>query len=111
MGIVALLLWLSACTGSRQLPLVTDVDVAFAQERWPELPAGSLERGRQIYLSKCASCHRPIDPNKYTVEEWPAKIEEMNKEKRVDAESLELIEAYILSVASRPALPTEESAR
>ena len=109
-GIVALLLWLSACAG-RPLPLVTEADVEFASARWPELPAGSLEKGRQLYLSKCASCHRPIDPSRYTAAEWPTKIAEMNKEKRVDDQSLKLIEAYLLSVASRPPVVAEDGGR
>jgi mono/diheme cytochrome c family protein len=101
-GIVVLILWLSSCAGGRPLPLVTDADQAFAAERWPQLPVGSLEGGRQLYLSKCTSCHRPVDPAKISPAAWPAKIAEMNKEKLLDETSLRLIEAYVISVSSRP---------
>jgi mono/diheme cytochrome c family protein len=100
--IVVILLWLTACAGGRPLPLVSDADRAFAGARWPQLEPGSLERGRQLYLSKCTSCHRPVDPAKISPADWPGKIAEMNKEKLLDETSLRLIEAYVISVSSRP---------
>jgi mono/diheme cytochrome c family protein len=60
-------------------------------------PARSLNRGRRIYLTKCAKCHgvEPID--RYSVEEWGQILPEMATETNLDADELADLRAYILT--------------
>lgn len=56
-------------------------------------PAG--EAGRQVYVRKCASCHRFYDPARYTPAAWAGWMEKMAVKSRLSAEERAALEAYL----------------
>ena len=50
-------------------------------------PAGAdgqpASEGRRLYLAKCTACHSAYSPSDHTPAEWAAKIDEMERNKRV----------------------------
>jgi cytochrome c5 len=60
---VAAVLLFAACGGSR-----------------PRVP---MSDGERTYLAKCTACHSAYQPSEHTPAEWAAKIDEMERAKRV----------------------------
>jgi hypothetical protein len=73
----AALVVLAACGGSR--------------------PRSPMSDGERTYLAKCTSCHSAYQPSDHTPAEWSAKIDEMERNKRVQLSPAEraLILAYL----------------
>ena len=57
----------------------------------------ALQRGRRIYLTKCATCHNVEPIGDYSAEEWLALLPEMVEETRLNASEAADLEAYILT--------------
>ena len=72
---LALAAVLPACVAALPFPQPTDVGVA--QGGWPGTTQADLERGRTVYLRRCASCHILHRPREVTPAKWPAVVEKM----------------------------------
>ena len=48
---------------------------------------------RQLYVRKCAGCHKPYDPNHYSAEEWDKWLGKMQRKARLKTEQVETIRA------------------
>ncbi|RME56442.1 MAG: cytochrome c, partial [Deltaproteobacteria bacterium] len=77
----------------------TDEDVRWARQRWPEITREELERGRALYVRKCAGCHNLHRPDEYPPEAWPDLVAKMQDEAEIGAVEVERIGKY-LSTAS-----------
>jgi hypothetical protein len=42
-----------------------------------------MSDGERTYLAKCTACHSAYQPSDHTPAEWSAKIDEMERNKRV----------------------------
>ena len=84
-----------AC-GASVAPRPNAADVARISERWPNASLDELERGRSLYLSRCTSCHAPVDPASIPAELWPDQVEEMKQRSQLGEES-ELVVKYLVS--------------
>jgi hypothetical protein len=51
--------------------------------------------GRELYLSKCTSCHRAYEREKFTAEKWKAVLEEMTVKAKLNDEEKTLILNYL----------------
>lgn len=60
-------------------------------------PRTPMSDGERIYLAKCTACHSAYQPSDHTPAEWAAKIDEMERNKRVTLSSEEraLILGYL----------------
>lgn len=54
--------------------------------------------GRELYLSKCTSCHKPYRREMFTAEKWKASLEEMTVKAKLNEEEKTLILNYLLEV-------------
>jgi cytochrome c5 len=61
--VLAALVLLAACGGSR--------------------PRTPMSDGERTYLAKCTACHSAYQPSAHSPAEWAAKIDEMERAKRV----------------------------
>jgi hypothetical protein len=69
----------------------------------PEPPAGGaarfsgveLESARQLYVAKCARCHKFYDPAKYPDQEWRGWMDKMSRKARLEPEQKELLVRYL----------------
>ena len=55
----------------------------------------ALQRGRQVYLTRCSTCHtiEPID--RYTAARWDQILPRMNKDAKLDAAEAADLRTYI----------------
>jgi cytochrome c5 len=77
-------------------PVATAGDAARANVALAE-----LEQGRSLLLSKCGNCHAPPLPASQRIADWPAKVGEMAVRSKLVAGQRELIEQYLVAMASR----------
>jgi hypothetical protein len=78
-------------------PEVTPALVARAQRQSPGVTAESLERGRQVLLTKCTACHGVRQPADYSPTLWRGYIREMGPKALLDdGQAAELLR-YVLT--------------
>jgi len=63
--------------------------------------AESLRRGRAIFVTECAACHRLFSPGDYSPDQWRGIIPRMVRRASLSAGQAADLELY-LSFASRP---------
>ena len=51
--------------------------------------------GRELYLSKCTSCHRAYEREMFTADKWKAALEEMTVKAKLNDEEKTLILNYL----------------
>lgn len=84
---------IAACTAA--MPVVTEADVERARAESPEVTMASLERGRTLYLARCASCHEAYHPATRTVVEWDEALVEMSDRARLKLGDRALVRDYL----------------
>lgn len=60
-----------------EIPKPTPADALRANATWPGATVQSLDRGRFVYTTRCASCHSLYAPNLHTQAQWARALEEM----------------------------------
>lgn len=65
----------------------------------------TLERGRRIYVTKCAACHSIEPIGRYSAEQWRALLPDMVAQTKLDAKETADVEAYLLT--ARAAWPVQ----
>lgn len=92
-----------AACGVAAVPTPTNTDVARVSERYPGTTLGELERGRGLYLSRCTSCHAPVEPASIPVERWPEEVSEMSERANLGADE-PLVVKYLVAQSLRARL-------
>jgi cytochrome c5 len=85
-----------------QMPRPSDADAARAGQRWPGTTVAELERGRSLYVARCAGCHQPVAPERIPADEWPEHVREMKERAHLSDEEMRLVERYLVTMASEP---------
>jgi hypothetical protein len=57
--------------------------------------ADPLAQGHQIYVAKCAKCHKFYDPAKYSDHEWNVWMKKMSRKARLKPEQEQALNQYI----------------
>ena len=85
------------------LPHATEADAARVSGTYPGTTRPELERGRALYVERCAGCHQLREPASQTPRAWPRLVTEMKNDHGVHLTSDEerRIVAYLVSVSSR----------
>jgi cytochrome c5 len=81
------------------LPPVATADVTRAQSAWPKTTLADLERGRDLYRSRCTECHSLYSPGTYAPDRWPKLVKEMTDKARLDEAETRDVTRY-LTIAS-----------
>src|SRR5436190_17567160 len=58
-------------------------------------PQNEATAARNLYVAKCAKCHKFYDPAKYSDEEWQMWMTKMSKKARLKPEEAERLARYI----------------
>jgi hypothetical protein len=93
---VGLGLGLLAGCGGMSPPPVSPADAARAN-----VQVSDLENGRSLLMRKCGGCHRVPLPAEHSPHDWPSKIGEMSARAHVDDQQRQLIESYLVTMATR----------
>jgi hypothetical protein len=89
---------LAACGGG-SLPTASEGDATRAQARWPGITTSELNHGRSLYVGHCGSCHLPVPPTRFTPDEWPAHVGEMQVRAGLTAVEAEAVQRYLMTMA------------
>ncbi len=65
---------------------------------------GVLERGREIYVGQCTTCHSVQPVAKYSASEWPGIAQDMSERSKLSAQDAQAILAYVLAARQMPAV-------
>jgi hypothetical protein len=76
-----------------------------AQTKWPGTSAEDLERGRQLFLDNCNSCHSYPDRAAYSEAEWPGIARRMGDKVDLKEAENELLIRFILANRSDTGAP------
>jgi mono/diheme cytochrome c family protein len=97
-------LFLAACfpkAGTVPGPL-SSLAIESAEAKWPGTSAEELERGRQLFLENCNSCHSYPDRAAYTEAEWPGIARRMGGKADLKEAEIEFLVHFILANRSDP---------
>jgi mono/diheme cytochrome c family protein len=81
----------SACAAGLPAPNAAQLDAARSKE--PSVAMADLERGRSLYVGKCAGCHALKEPADLAPDAWAGAVEEMRTKQGVrlsDAEARDI---------------------
>lgn len=95
MAIVMFLVIVGCATTEDLAPLVdaTTIELAGAHE----IDVNRLQRGRTLYITSCAECHRPEPVIRYAQQEWRAILPRMSMYARLTADDAEALRAYVVT--------------
>lgn len=54
-----------------------------------------LQKGRELYINKCGSCHTLFAPEKYNKTEWAKWVNRMAPKAKLSEEQKLLVQAYL----------------
>lgn len=94
------LVLLSGCAGA--VRTATPADATWASQYWPETTETSLNEGRSLYVSKCASCHTLPLPSQMVRENFPTVLYRMARLAHMDEAETELAERYVRTITQTP---------
>ena len=86
-----------ACAGT--LPRPTENNVEKVATRWPGTTRADLERGRDLYMNRCSSCHALIPPGRYPESKWHDMLGEMAPRAKLGSEDRDVVYRYLVSFA------------
>jgi mono/diheme cytochrome c family protein len=96
----------SALAGcAAQLPLLGEADAARASQRWPGTTVADLQRGRELYVNHCSSCHTLYRPQDLPADKWRTLVGEMQVRAKLAPEQAETISRYLVAAAEAPPAP------
>jgi hypothetical protein len=70
-----------------------------------QLPPQQAQHAVQLYLNKCARCHRFYDPRRYTEEQWQVWMHKMSRKAKLQPDEEELLARYLEGFRSGPSPP------
>lgn len=88
----------AACAAALRHP--TETDARAVASRYPGTTAADLERGRTLYVRRCAGCHAVPLPTVHTPAEWPEVIGEMAARARLSPEDRADIERFLVALSA-----------
>ena len=59
------------------------------------LPAAEITRAADLYVTKCAKCHRFYDPLPYPAPEWDRWMTKMNRKAKLTEDEAKLLGRYL----------------
>lgn len=80
-------IFIIACSSALYFPSQSNVTVNASLD--------DLQKGRQLYINKCSSCHSLILPEKHTASEWKIWVEKMRPKAKTNEPEEKLIIKYL----------------
>lgn len=79
----------------------TEEDALRAAQRWPGTSLSDLQRGRELYMGRCAGCHRLFPPDHYSGEQWSLQLDDMKHKAKLALADREAILRYLETISER----------
>jgi cytochrome c5 len=87
-----------ACAAALRHP--TAADALAVEARYPGTTVADLERGRSLYVRRCAGCHTLPLPRAHTAAEWPDVIGEMAGRARLGSRERTDVERLLVALSA-----------
>jgi mono/diheme cytochrome c family protein len=88
----------AACAASLRHALPQDA--VLLAPRWPGTTLQDLERGRALYVRRCAGCHTLFLPGAYPPAAWPGLVDAMAAKARLRPGERDDVVRFLVAVAS-----------
>jgi cytochrome c5 len=76
----------------------TQADATIAQAHWQGTTMEDLNKGYELYSTKCTQCHGMKDPGSYRQDEWENDyMPDMGKRARLSTDEYNLVLHYVLA--------------
>ena len=98
---VLLLAWVAAIGCAATLGHPTAQDAEWASRRWRTTTLEDLQKGRAVYVQKCAGCHNLHTPEQYSPTEWEGYVAYMAEDAKLTAEEQVLITRFLVAASAR----------
>jgi mono/diheme cytochrome c family protein len=85
----------------------TPADVVLVSPKWPGTTLDDLERGRRLYVRRCAGCHTLILPSAHAPDDWPVLVDAMAERARLKPAEREDIVRFLTAVSSDKSKPAQ----
>jgi mono/diheme cytochrome c family protein len=59
---------------------------------------GQLDRGRELYVTKCARCHSVEPVTRYSAQEWREIVPDMAQKAKLNSADEAAVDAYVFTV-------------
>lgn len=92
---------LVACAAN--VPPPASADVARLSDRYPKTTLDELQRGRDLYLARCTSCHAAVEPTSIPADRWPHEVSEMSERAGLGQDE-SLVVKYLVAQSLRASL-------
>ncbi len=89
----------AGCAGALVVP--DDADVGALRARFPGTTLADLQRGRTLYVSRCAACHHLHLPAERAPDAWPRIVEKMAPDANLSGTDLDVVERYLMAASAR----------
>lgn len=76
-------------------------DAARAVRMWPDANLAQLERGRELFVARCGSCHRLYLPSDESASSWPRVLDVMAPRATLAPEEREAVERFLITETGR----------
>lgn len=87
------------------IPRVTPELVVAAQQYDPVVDSDRLEHARNLYVTRCGSCHSLNDPRDYTAQEWPDWMRKMARKAKLTSAQERSLLVFVLAARDLPPPP------
>ena len=95
---ILLLLFLTACSSKLVIP--SSFDLPKMQVKIPSMTIEKANKGHDLYVHRCSSCHHLHDPGKFTDNQWTSILAKMLPKAKVTAlTDQQLITDYLKSLS------------
>ena len=89
----------AACSAALDHP--TEQDAEWASTRWPATSLADLDRGRALYVDRCAGCHNLHLPVEHSPQEWESYVAYMVANAKLTPEEQTAIARYLCAASAR----------
>jgi len=95
--VIAVLLVVVGCATTEDLaPLIDAKTIELAGAH--EIDMNRLQRGRTLYITSCAQCHRPEPVVRYGLEQWRGILPRMSMFARLTPDDAAALRSYVVTI-------------
>ncbi len=86
---------LYGCASKLYVPAPVNVEKARAVS--PDITLEQMRSARDLYITKCSSCHNLHLPREFTAPEWQKNLDRMQPKAKITDAQKQLLYAYLVS--------------
>lgn len=69
-----------------------------AKKKIPDITLAQMQKGHEIYIARCGTCHKLIKPTEYSDQKWEKILPVMSKKAKLIQTEYDLVHRYVFGV-------------